>query len=225
MSNNLERIKAKAMQELVADDDAALGQLWSRVYAAFDQWKQERGNRKPKANRGMLSDLIGAKSIPFKKAAPWQCADFATPSPVALAVKLWRERYAPLEAITAEVGTRKVLALLVVGFGDDASESDLLAAHGVLRDYEMAEGGARAALQANRKAIIAQQTRSRGGKIRGEQLTTKKDDRKQLIKDEEASLPKDTKPHLVNKRIATKLRLPTDYVRRARSELKKPQVS
>ena len=138
--NSLERIKAEAMRELTGDDDAALGQLWNRVYAAFDQWKQEHGNRKPKAYRGMLSDLVGGKSIPFMKAAPWQCADFQVPAgPIALAIKLLPEDYPPFKAITAEVGIRKVLALLIVGFGEDASEDELDDAMGILRDHALIE--------------------------------------------------------------------------------------
>jgi hypothetical protein len=152
MSSNLERIKAEAMQELVGDDDAALGQLWGMAYAAFDQWKQEHGNRKPKAHLGMLSDLVGAKSIPFKKAAPWQCADFQVPAgPIALAIKLLREDYAPFKAITAKVGIRKVLALLIVGFGDDASEGDLDEAIRILRAHANIEVGLRAGFDAARK--------------------------------------------------------------------------
>lgn len=139
LGNNLERIKAEAMLEL-GDDDAALGQLWNRVYAAFDQWKQEQGNRKPKAYLGMLSDLVGAKSIPFKKAEPWQCADFMRPSgPITLALKLLYEDYPPFKAITAEVGIRKVLALLIVGFGDDATEDELNDAMRILHDHALIE--------------------------------------------------------------------------------------
>lgn len=150
--SNLERIKAEAMQELVADDDAALGQLWSRVSAAFDQWKQEHGNRRPKVSRGMLSDLVGAKSIPFKKAAPWQCADFKVPAgPIALAIKLLSEDYAPLNKITVEVGLRKLLALLIVGFGDDASQNELDDAIRILRAHADREIGWRDGLDRARE--------------------------------------------------------------------------
>jgi hypothetical protein len=224
--NNLERIKAEAMQELGGNDDAALGQLWNRVYAAFDQWKQEHGNRKPKAYRGMLSDLVGAKSIPFKKAAPWQCADFQVPAgPIALAIKLWPEHYAPFEAITAEAGIRKVLALLIVGFGEDASEDELNDAMRILHDHKTAEAMGKLVLNEHRDAIVAQQTRPDGGRIRGEQQTKEKDDRKQLIKDTEAKLPKGTKPHHVNKEISKAVGVLPDTVGRLRREIKKEASS
>jgi len=130
-----ERIRDAAAKHFADNDDAAVAELWGKVIAAFDQWKQEHGNRKPKAYRGMLSDLVGAKSIPFKKAAPWQCADLLTPNPLALAYKLIGQKYAPFLAVTNEAGTNKVLALLIIGFADDASDNDLLTAHEFLIEH------------------------------------------------------------------------------------------
>lgn len=130
-----ERIRDEAAKHFADNDDAEVKRLWDKVYAAFDQWKQEHGNRKPRANLGMLSDLAGPRSIPFKKAAPWQCADLLTPSPIALAFKLIREQYAPFLAVMNEAGARKVLALLIIGFADDASDGDVLTAHEILIEH------------------------------------------------------------------------------------------
>lgn len=130
-----ERIREAAVKHFAGNDDAEVKQLWDKVYAAFDQWKQEHGNRKPKAYRGMLSDLVGAKSIPFKKAAPWQCADLLTPSPLALAYKLIGDKYPTFLAVAKEAGINKVLALLIIGFTDDASDNDLLTAHEFLIEH------------------------------------------------------------------------------------------
>lgn len=130
-----ERIRDAAAKHFADSDDAAVAELWGKVITAFDQWKQEHGNRKPKAFRGMLSDLAGPSSIPFKKAAPWQCADLVTPSPLALAYKLIGEKYAPFLAVTNEAGINKVLALLIIGFADDTSDDDLLTAHEILIEH------------------------------------------------------------------------------------------
>jgi len=130
-----ERIRETAAKQFADNDDAEVKRLWDKVYVAFDQWKQEHGNRKPRANLGMLSDLVGQKPIPFKKAAPWQCADLLTPNPIALAFKLIREEYAPFRAVMIEVGACKVLALLIIGFADDASGDDLLTAHNILIEH------------------------------------------------------------------------------------------
>ncbi len=124
-----ERIRDAAAKHFADNDDAAVAELWAKVITAFDQWKQEHGNRKPKVYRGMLSDLTGPKPIPFKKAAPWQCADLLTPSPLALAYKLIGEEYSPFIAVTNEAGTSKVLALLIIGFADDTSDDELYITH------------------------------------------------------------------------------------------------
>jgi hypothetical protein len=130
-----ERIRDAAAKHFADNDDAAVAELWGKVITAFDQWKQEHGNRKPKAFRGMLSDLVGAKSIPFKKAAPWQCADLLTPSPLALAYKLIGDKYPPFLAVAKVAGFNKVLALLIIGFADDTSDDDLLTAHEFLIEH------------------------------------------------------------------------------------------
>jgi hypothetical protein len=130
-----ERIRDAAAKHFADNDDAAVAQLWGKVITAFDQWKQEHGNRKPKAFRGMLSDVLGPKPIPFKKAAPWQCADLLTPSPLALAYKLIGEEYSPFIAVTNEAGISKVLALLIIGFADDTSDDELFTAHEILIEH------------------------------------------------------------------------------------------
>ncbi len=140
-NNELKRIKDEVRQQLGDDDDAALAKLWGRVLKSFEQWKQEQGDRKTRANRGMLSNLAGGKPIPFKKATPWQCADFMWPSPVALAVKLQRENYRPFREIMKQDGTRKVLAMLIVRFGKDSNESDVRAAHRMLSADQLLEAG------------------------------------------------------------------------------------
>jgi len=130
-----ERIRETAAKQFADNDDAEVKRLWDKVYVAFDQWKQEHGNRKPRANLGMLSDLVGQKPIPFKKAAPWQCADLLTPNPIALAFKLIREEYAPFRAVMNEAGILKVLALLIIGFADDARDDELVIAHEILIEH------------------------------------------------------------------------------------------
>lgn len=130
-----ERIRDAAAKHFADNDDAAVAELWAKVITAFDQWKQEHGNRKPKVYRGMLSDLAGPKSIPFKKAAPWQCADLLTPSPLALAYKLIGDKYPPFLAVAKVAGFNKVLALLIIGFADDTSDDDLLTAHEILIEH------------------------------------------------------------------------------------------
>ncbi len=134
--SELKWIKAEVMQQLVDDNDAAMAELWGRVLQSFEQWKQEKGDRKPRATSGRLG-----KPIPFKKATPWQCADFMWPSPVALAVKLLRENYRPFREIMKQEGARKVLAMLIVRFGKDSNESDVRAAHSILRAHQSREAG------------------------------------------------------------------------------------
>jgi len=136
--NTRERIHDNARKQLADCDDAAIEQLWGKVITAFNQWKQEHGNRKPKAYRGMLSDLIGAKLIPFKKAEPWQCADLPTPSPLGLADKLIGDKYAPFLAVINETGFEKVLAVLILGSGE-ASTDDLQPFHEFLIKNETAK--------------------------------------------------------------------------------------
>jgi hypothetical protein len=130
-----ERIRDAAAKHFADNDDAAVAELWAKVITAFDQWKQEHGNRKPRANLGMLSDLVGPKQIPFKKAAPWQCADLLTPSPLALAYKLFGDKYPPFLAVAKEAGFNKVLALLIIGFADDTSDDDLFTTHEFLIEH------------------------------------------------------------------------------------------
>lgn len=129
-----ERILDNARKQLADCDEATVEQLWGKVIAAFEQWKQEHGNRKPTANMGMLPDLLGPKPIPFKKAAPWQCADLPTPHPLALANKLIRDKYAPFRAVVKETGLDKVLSLLILGSGE-ASTDDLQLFHEFLIEH------------------------------------------------------------------------------------------
>lgn len=154
--DNSEQIKAEAQQRLSGKDDKALTQLWDEIYKAFQEWKREHGDRKPRPARGLLSDLSG-KSMPFKKAEPWECADFPWPNPLALALKLWRENYAPLKVITDRESFGRVLALLIVRFADTANQSDLLAAHDYFVRYESTVTGIitgrRSALQSQKKNL------------------------------------------------------------------------
>ncbi len=144
----LKRMKAEAMQELVDDNGAALAEFGGRVLQSFEQWKQEKGDRKPRGapSGGLLSSVLG-KPIPFKKATPWQCADFMWPSPFALAMKLWREDYRPFMEIMKQDDYFKVLEMLVVVFGKDAHESDLRWAQDLLRDNKSFKTGMHFALQ------------------------------------------------------------------------------
>ena len=129
-----ERIIDNARKQLADCDEATVNQLWGKVIAAFEQWKQEHGNRNPRADTGMLSDLLGPKPVPFKKAAPWQCADLLTPSPLALAYRLIGDIYPPFLALTSEAGFDKVLALLILVSGE-ASTDDLQVAHEFLIEH------------------------------------------------------------------------------------------
>jgi hypothetical protein len=95
----------------------------------------------------------------------------------------------------------------------------------ILRDHKTAEAMGRVMLNEHRDAIIAQQTRSPGGKISGKRQTKEKDDRKQLIKDTEAKLPEGTKPHHVNKEISKAVGVLPDTVGRLRREIKKEASS
>lgn len=136
--NTRERIHDNARKQLADCDDAAIEQLWGNVITAFEQWKQEHGNRKPRATMGMLSDLLGPKPISFKKAAPWQCADLPTPSPLGLADKLIGDKYPPFLAVVNETGFEKVLAVLILGSGE-ASTDDLQPFHEFLIKNETAK--------------------------------------------------------------------------------------
>ncbi len=216
--NNLrkERIRDEARQEFDGKDEQLVNQLWDWTYLVFKKWKLEHGDRNPIPNRGMLSDLA---PIPFDKAEPWECVDFMFSSPVALAMKLLRENYPPFDAVTAKVGIRKVLALAIVK-SEHAADDDLLDAGEILHDYKTAEAMGKLVLNEHRDAIIAQQTRSPGGKIRGEQLIAGKEDKHRRIRDATKELSPTTKPRSLNKAIAKKTGLETDYVRKARKEMK-----
>ncbi len=151
----LKQIIAEAIQALVNDDYAALDDFRCRVLKSFEQWKQEKGDRKPRAPSGLINTLLsgppGGKPIPFKKATPWQCAGLTSPSPIMLAIKLWREDYRPFMEIVRQEGDRKALAMLIVVFGKDSSASDVREAHSILRELKSIEmaisAGADAALQ------------------------------------------------------------------------------
>jgi hypothetical protein len=155
-SSNSEQIKAEARQRLSGKDAQTLAQLWDEIYCAFQTWKQEHGDRKPKPARGLLSDLSG-KPMPFKKAEPWECTDLPWPNPVGLALKLWREDYAPLKVITDREGFGRVLAVLIVKFADTTNPSDLLTAHDYFVRYESTVTGIitgrRAVLQSRDKNL------------------------------------------------------------------------
>jgi hypothetical protein len=219
---NIDEFKAEAMRELAGDDDARLGQLWEQIYAVFQRWKVEHGDRQPQSSRGLLTGHQSTP-IPFEGAEPWQCADFISPSPVALAIKLWREGYAPFEAITQQEGIRKVLAVLVVGFADSTSEGDLSLAHDILIKHRTAEAAYADSLNRNRVAIDAQKTRSAGGAKRSEQLIAQGVNTLALIEQTAAELAPITPKSQLTKIIAKKVNLPTDSVRKLRKEIKKRQ--
>lgn len=213
----IERIRDEARQELDGKDEQLLRQLWDWTYLVFKKWKLEHGDRNPIPNRGMLSDLL---PMPFDKAEPWECSSFVFSSPVALAMKLLRENYPPFDAVTAKVGIRTVLAL-AISKSDKASDDDMLDAGEILRDHKTAEAMIRVVLNEHRDAIVAQQTRSPGGKSRGKQLREQKDDKYKRILDAERALAPKTMPRALSKSIAIDTKLPIRYVEKARKKLAK----
>lgn len=217
-NSRIERIKAEAKQELDGKDEQLANQLWDWTYLVFQKWKLEHGDRNPIPNRGMLFDLL---PIPFDKAEPWECVTgIFLPSPVGLALKLWREDYAPFKAITDKVGVSKVLAVLIVRFADKTNDDDMDTAYEVLSKHNLAMSVATSILDNNRDAITAHQSRITGGNSRGKQLTAGKADKYKLIRDATKELSPTTKPRNLNKAIAKKTGLETDYVRKARKEMK-----
>ncbi len=70
-----------------------------------------------------------------------------------------------------------------------------------------------------KKALKAQESRKVGGETRAKQLKAEKDANHQLIKDAHKALPKGIKPHQITGRLAIDLKMPTDYVRKARVEM------
>jgi len=165
--SNLEQIKAEARQRLSGKDAQALTQLWDEIYCAFKTWKQEHGDRdrKPRPARGLL-DILPDKPLPFKKAEPWECADFIMPNPIALARKLWLENYAPFKAIMDREGFGCVLALLTIKFADTANPDDLLAVHDHFVMYESIVSG----IAAGRRSILQlQENNLEKGRLKGAQ--------------------------------------------------------
>lgn len=73
--------------------------------------------------------------------------------------------------------------------------------------------------------IKTHQTRIDGGKIRGEAQRAEKDVRHKLIEEKEAELAATTPPRKLNKEIAKATCLETEYVRRARKEIKQKATS
>ncbi len=185
MSSNFEfelkGIQAEVMQQIGDDNDATLADLWGRVLQSFEQWKQENGDRKPRATS--LSGLLG-KPIPFKKATPWQCADFKYPSPVALAVKLWREDYKPFMQIMKQEVARKVLAMLIVRFGKDSNEIDVRDAHRILSAHQVLETGINEGMNiaSLRQAMNLDKGRAKGVLARQKKAEKKKSDLINAIK-------------------------------------------
>lgn len=220
-----------AERELTGLDERWRERLWTLVYSAFKQWKDEHGDRHPQRLTGMfapmtLRDLLPAENtIPFKEAEPWQCAGFLTPCPTALAIKLWQEDdYPPFSELKNAVGMRFILAMLICRFKDSPQDC-LFEAHRIMNQMVAMESIAIELLDEHRPAIEAQKTRSPGGKITGKKQTAEKEARKVLIKEMEAKLPKGTKPHHVNKLIARDLGLSRDTVGRLRREMENESVS
>ncbi|MDP2132093.1 MAG: hypothetical protein Q8J99_00620 [Sulfuritalea sp.] len=215
-----------AERELTGLDESWRKRLWTLVYSAFKQWKDEHGNRHPQRLTGMfapmkLSDLLPAENtIPFAEAEPWQCAGFLAPCPTKLAIKLWEDDYPPFSELTSAVGMRFILAMLICRF-KDSQQDCLFEAHSYMNQMVAMESIGIKLLDEHRLAIEAHKTRTPGGKISGAKQTKEKDGRKQLIKDTEAKLPDGTKPHHINKVIAKAVGVLPDTVGRLRREIKK----
>ncbi len=210
-----------AERELATLDERWRERLWNLVYSAFKQWKQEHGNREPRANLGMLSDLVtGPKPIPFDEAEPWQCAGFLTPCPTALAIKLWEDNYPPFSELTSAVGMRFVLAMLICRFKDSPQDC-LFKAHRYMNQMVAMESIGMKLLDEHRTAIEAQKTRRPAGKGRGKQLEVQKDEKYKRIRDAEKALAPKTTPRALSKCIAIDTGLPIRYVEKARKELAK----
>lgn len=220
-----ETICDDAERELTELDEVLRERLWNLVYSAFQEWKEAHGDRHPQRLTGMfaplkLSDLLPAENtIPFAEAEPWQCAGLPTPSPIELAIKLWRENYQPFCEVTSEVGMRTVLAMLICRFKGSPLDC-LFEAHRCMNQFAAMELMGKKLLDEHRPAIEAQKSRVDGGIIRGKQLKEGKGSKHQRICDEEKKLPSDIKPHSITKKIATATGLHTDYVRKARKEMK-----
>lgn len=77
------------------------------------------------------------------------------------------------------------------------------------------------ALFKERDKLRAHETRILGGKLRAEQLANQKKDKQKAIEEKEKELAPKSAPHKLNKEIAKALGMETEYVRKARGELKK----
>jgi hypothetical protein len=213
-----------AERELTGLDERWRERLWTLVYSAFKQWKDEHGDRHPQRLTGMfapmtLSDLLPAENtIPFEEAEPWQCAGFLTPCPTALAIKLWDDNYPPFSELKSVVGMRFILAMLISRFKDSPQDC-LFEAHRYMNQIVAMESIGIKLLDEHRTAIEAQKTRSPAGKGRAKQLKEGKEDKHDRIRKAKESLPSDTKPHHITKEIAKATGLETDYVRKARNEM------
>jgi len=213
-----------AERELTGLDERWRGRLWTLVYSAFKQWKDEHGDRHPQRLTGMfapmtLSDLLPAENtIPFEEAEPWQCAGFLTPCPTALAIKLWEDDYPPFSELNSAVGMRSILAMLICRFKDSPQDC-LFEAHRYMIQLIAAETMGIKVLNEHRVAIEAQKTRSPAGKGRAKQLKERKESKHDRIRKAKENLPSDTKPHHITKEIAKATGLETDYVRKARNEM------
>lgn len=81
------------------------------------------------------------------------------------------------------------------------------------------------ALFKERDKLRAHESRILGGNLRAEQLANQKNDKHEAIEEKEKELAPGFAPHKLNKEIARALGLETDYVRKARSELKKKNAA
>lgn len=77
------------------------------------------------------------------------------------------------------------------------------------------------ALFKERDKLRAHESRILGGNLRAEQLANQKRNKHEAIAEKEKELAPESVPHKLNKEIAKALGLETEYVRKARSELKK----
>lgn len=215
-----------AERELTGLNERWRERLWTLVYSAFKQWKDEHGDRHPQRLTGMfapmkLSDLLPAENtIPFAEAEPWQCAGFLAPCPTKLAIKLWEDDYPPFSELTSAVGMRFILAMLICRFKDSPQDC-LFAAHRYMNQMVAMESIGIKLLDEHRLAIEAQKTRIPGGKIRGDQLSAVKQAKHKRIQEAEKELLSITKRRNLNKAIAKKTGFETDYVRKARKEMER----
>lgn len=83
------------------------------------------------------------------------------------------------------------------------------------------QGGEFMALVKDRDKLRAHEQRILGGNLRAKQLANQKKAKHETIEEKEKELAPKFAPHKLNKAIAKALGLETDYVRKARKEIKK----